>query len=127
MKDLLNKNGNKTGMHMLQPKHRKRNQEFWKEFGPKFSKYAKCHNFGKWMTGRTGEKSNNWTGDNAAYRVIHNWLVKKFGLAQRCENPDCKSKSKRYDYALIHGRSYSRNRKDYLTLCRSCHYDYDRR
>lgn len=56
---------------------------------------------------------------------LHQRLRKINGKAQRCENEDCLKKSKGYEYALIYGRKYSADRKDYLALCRSCHRKYD--
>jgi hypothetical protein len=63
--------------------------------------------------------------DSKNYSTLHKWLVSEYGRADRCENPDCKGISENYDYALIKGHEYSRDREDYTMLCRSCHIKYD--
>lgn len=62
----------------------------------------------------------------AEYDTIHKYLTAHYGLATKCENPYCKSISpKRYEYALIKGRIYSKDISDYIQLCPSCHRKYD--
>ena len=43
----------------------------------------------------------------------------KAGVCEECGQPA------RTEYAVIHGRSPSRDRDDYLELCRKCHMRYD--
>jgi hypothetical protein len=69
-----------------------------------------------------GERAANWKGDEASYRALHGYLCKHYSKAGICD--EC-GKPARTDYALIHGRPYSRNREDYRELCRRCHLRYD--
>lgn len=57
--------------------------------------------------------------------LIHQWLRKKHGKANKCINPSCPKKSKNFDYCLITGKEHKKDRKHYRTMCRSCHYKYD--
>lgn len=54
--------------------------------------------------------------------TLHQALTKLFPKLGKCEY--CGS-DESTAYALIHGRQYSLNRKDYMELCRSCHNSYD--
>ncbi len=58
-------------------------------------------------------------------QVIHTWLRRTFGSANKCENPDCNGKVKKYTWALKKGCKYERSRDNYMQLCRSCHAKYD--
>jgi hypothetical protein len=63
-----------------------------------------------------------WRGDSAGYRALHTFLCAHFpksGTCDECGTP------KLTDYALVKGRTYSRNREDYRELCRRCHVLYD--
>ena len=64
-----------------------------------------------------------WKGDDAGYRALHTYVNKHYPKNKVCE--ECKQDG-RTDYALIHGREYSRDRTDYRELCRVCHTTYDR-
>ena len=63
-----------------------------------------------------------WKGDEACYRVKHAALNLHFPKTGVCE--ECGSKAVT-EYALIHGREVSRNREDYLEMCKPCHHVYD--
>lgn len=57
---------------------------------------------------------------------IHILLNRKYGAASTCENKECQNIGiRRYEWALIKGKSYSLNRDDYMQLCVSCHRKYD--
>ena len=61
-----------------------------------------------------------------SYSNIHWWLRKIYGKANKCENSKCIYKNpKRFEWALLKGRKYERNRKNYIMLCPSCHRKYD--
>lgn len=64
-----------------------------------------------------------WRGDDASYGAIHTWLRKRFPKSGVCD--ECRREVVTTDYALIHGREYSRDRADYRELCRKCHVAYD--
>lgn len=67
-----------------------------------------------------------WKGDNASYQAKHTWIRNNFGTPKHCENCNgVNAKSKLYDWANI-GGEYTRDRKDYIRLCRSCHIRHDR-
>lgn len=73
-----------------------------------------------------GSKNGSWLGSKVKYNSLHWWIRINFGKAERCDNVKCTGKSNNYDWALKRGRNYSRNKRDYLSLCRSCHVKYDR-
>lgn len=74
-----------------------------------------------------GVKSQNWKGDKLTYSGLHDWIKREYGKATKCENLDfCLGKSKTYDWALIKGKSYRRQKTNFLQLCRSCHVRYDK-
>lgn len=75
-----------------------------------------------WNEGRTGPGSEIWR-----YQMVHNWIRRKFGAADRCENKECTGVSKIFDWALIHGKTYERIRSHFMKLCRSCHAKYDKK
>lgn len=63
---------------------------------------------------------------NPNYHPVHYWLGVNFGKANKCENPDCKSvNKKRFEYALIKGKVYEKNRDNFIMLCVPCHRKYD--
>lgn len=59
------------------------------------------------------------------YRIVHDWINRHYGKANKCQNPNCKNKSKVYEYCLKRGREHDRNINNYIQLCRSCHRLYD--
>lgn len=63
--------------------------------------------------------------DSNEYRRVHGWLSYNFGTAKRCESPTCSGESKKYQYALIKGKEYSKVRENFMMLCISCHLKYD--
>jgi hypothetical protein len=65
----------------------------------------------------------NWKGGAANYSTIHEWLRKHFPKTGCCEK--C-GRVGRTDWAfLFHPQSHTRNRDDYIELCRSCHLSLD--
>ncbi len=63
-----------------------------------------------------------WKGDQVGYRSLHTYLNRWFPKRQVCD--EC-GKTGRTEYALIHGRDYSRDRNDYREMCKRCHNAYD--
>jgi len=59
------------------------------------------------------------------YRIVHDWINKHYGKANKCENPNCIGKGKRFEYALRKGYEHDRNIDHYIQLCSSCHRIYD--
>jgi hypothetical protein len=60
----------------------------------------------------------------ASYSAIHGQLRRNYGNASKCEHCNTLS-SKRYEWALKKGRTYSKDKEDYLELCTKCHRIYD--
>lgn len=92
---------------------------------------------GKPLPLRTNEKHPMWKGKNAGYTADHQWLRRKYGKADKCENPDCKYprinsngkimfEPKIFHWALIHECEHDHDRTHYIKLCCSCHAKYDR-
>ena len=87
------------------------------------------------------DKNPMWKGDSVKYRALHQWVERRLGKPQKCENPICfyprkgsKYKGCRsglllapkvYDWANISGE-YKRKLDDWIRLCRSCHIKYDK-
>lgn len=59
------------------------------------------------------------------YMRVHYWLWSNFGKAHKCESGVCNSFSKRYEWALLRGKRYKKNRENFIMLCRPCHQKYD--
>ena len=78
----------------------------------------------KYANSKLHRGSNNpmWKGNNLKYSSFHGWLSRHF-KKEYCEH--CKIKNKIFDWALKKGHKYTRYKKDYLCLCRSCHIKYD--
>ena len=86
--------------------------------------------------GYRGKKNGIWKGDNAGYNAIHIWLRTNFGKPNKCKNKLCiyprtnkggkkLEKPKMFQWALLKGKRYSHNRKNFIMLCVSCHKKYD--
>lgn len=58
------------------------------------------------------------------YFGIHQWLVREYGNATKCQNEECDGTSHRYEWANLTGE-YARDRKAFIMLCRKCHYRMD--
>ena len=72
------------------------------------------------------KRGNRWKGNKAGYHATHAWFSTNYGTPNYCEF--CRGESKKaktYEWALIKGKKYSRDREDYMRLCHSCHVKYD--
>jgi hypothetical protein len=69
-----------------------------------------------------GAGHHAWKGDEGSYHTIHAYIRSHFPKTGVCE--EC-GKRAPTEYALIHGREYSRAREDYWELCKLCHNRYD--
>jgi hypothetical protein len=73
--------------------------------------------------GLSGNKNNNWKGDDASPQMMHIWIKKMYGFTRCCEN--CKTTTaKQYDWANK-DHQYKRHRRYWMRLCHSCHCKYD--
>jgi len=71
------------------------------------------------------ENHGRWKGDDAGYRAIHQWIARKLGTPMKCTF--CLTvKAKRFHWANISGE-YTREFKDWIRLCPSCHKNFDKR
>lgn len=60
-----------------------------------------------------------------SYRNIHMWLFDNYGKADRCENPSCKGNGALFEWSLIKGKEYKKDRSNFQMLCSACHRIYD--
>lgn len=60
------------------------------------------------------------------YYAIHAWLRSNYGSADHCEGTTCSEESKRFEWALIHGKEHEHKRENYMQLCKKCHTVYDK-
>jgi hypothetical protein len=77
----------------------------------------------KLSTARRGVNHANWRGDDIGYYTLHRYLRDTYPKSGVCD--ECGTKPVRTEFALIHGRSYTRDIRDYRELCRRCHMRYD--
>jgi len=70
-----------------------------------------------------GENNHNWRGDDVGYFALHAWLKRNFEKPKQCLL--CGADKHRIEWANISGK-YKRDRDDYITICRSCHFNFDR-
>lgn len=63
--------------------------------------------------------------EEPTYGIVHYWMRTRFGKAKFCENRECSSVSKCFEWAKIRGKTYDRSRENFIQLCRSCHTKYD--
>jgi hypothetical protein len=71
---------------------------------------------------------NHWRySDNPTVSAIHRWINKWYGRAYRCESPthDNDIVVKKYDWALLKDKDYSKDINHFWQLCRKCHIKYD--
>jgi len=81
----------------------------------------------KWfvaMSKNKGENNSQWKGDKVSYSALHIWVKRVFGKPVKCEK--CVNPKGRIEWANKSG-NYLRLRSDWMQLCNSCHYKYDRR
>lgn len=57
--------------------------------------------------------------------LIHTWLKKEYGKANKCEMIDCDGTSKSFQWALLKDKNYEKNRENFWQLCAKCHRRYD--
>lgn len=79
----------------------------------------------KFRKSTTGENHAHWLGENVSKGVLHKWLARWYGKADRCENINCPDELDMFDWANLSGE-YKRDRADFIRLCRLCHIRFDR-
>lgn len=81
-----------------------------------------------------GKQNYNWKGDKVGYVALHQWLVRTYGKATKCEYPGCKyprlnSRGKmmkrptKFQWANL--GLYNRERRNWMMMCASCHRSFD--
>lgn len=75
--------------------------------------------------GRSCYLKSRLVNGKPTYVAVHFWLNKNYGKAIRCENPNCKKISKRFEWAQLKGKPCDKNRDNFWQLCKSCHSYYD--
>ena len=64
-----------------------------------------------------------WKGESVGYFSLHSWVRRHFVVPKSCE--ECGTNySPQFNWAMKHG-TRSRNRTDWIYLCRKCHIRYD--
>ena len=62
--------------------------------------------------------------DNPTSRSYHHWIFNHYGRIRECEL-NSNHKTARFNWALLHHKEPSRDIRDYIKLCQSCHRLYD--
>lgn len=88
-----------------------RNKEYMTE--RRIAQLKKLHEYNKNLPKKGG------------YQAIHKWLKYTFGIANKCENPNCEHKHKRFHWALKKGCKYEYKIENFIMLCPTCHRRYD--
>jgi hypothetical protein len=80
---------------------------------------------GRFIGQEKGVKNPAWKGENASITTIHEWVRNNFIKSDNCEicNRD-NDGSIVFDWSNK-DHKYSRERKDWQHVCRSCHNKYD--
>jgi hypothetical protein len=88
---------------------------------------------GRFVKGHSGinipifEKNVKWKGNEVGYSALHKWVKKMKGSSNKCEICNKSGfKGKRIGWANISGL-YKREITDWMRLCASCHFYFDRR
>ena len=69
------------------------------------------------------DKHAHWKGDNAGMAAMHNWVIRKKGMAGKHK---CKC-GKPAQHWSNKDHSYKRKLNDYVAMCAYCHTNYDRK
>jgi hypothetical protein len=70
---------------------------------------------------RQNENNPAWKNEKVGYKSLHQWIQRKKGKAKICAI--CQSNIN-IDWANIDPK-YSRDLKDWISLCKKCHGEYD--
>lgn len=74
-----------------------------------------------------GKDHPMWKGDKVKYHALHSWVERELGKPTTCEHCGKVSNNRRIMQWANKSRKYYRDLKDWLPLCMSCHYKYDRK
>ena len=77
------------------------------------------------ITHRKGADNPAWKGKDVLYGSLHDWVYLNFGAPSSCDHCGKDNLFGRYiDWASIN-HVYTRKKKDWKRLCKSCHKLYD--
>lgn len=81
--------------------------------------------------GQTGEKSNQWLGNDASYNSKHRWIQRHWKRTGKCEfcgitPPPRKNGRSGTEWSNVSGKYDRSDRKDWQELCSKCHKFYDK-
>jgi predicted DNA-binding protein YlxM (UPF0122 family) len=92
---------------------------------PMYGKHLKEETKDKLSKLNHADKSPAWKGNDAKHHSFHCWLrnnIKKPNLCEKCK------KEKKLDFSFDHTLGdYTRDPKDYKSLCRKCHFKRDKK
>ena len=74
---------------------------------------------------QTRENNSSWKGNGAGKSAFHRRLYSAYGKPRKCGKCGTTDPLKSYDYANLTGRYEDMD--DYLPMCRSCHWRYDKK
>lgn len=80
----------------------------------------KCYEINR--TYLSGNSNPLWKGSDVGYYALHSWVRRVKGSPQKCSK--CGKTGGKIEWANIDHR-YDRNPDDYISLCTSCHREYD--
>lgn len=88
-------------------------------------------NSGQFDGSQANEKHYEWKGEDANYSSKHHWIRKILGKPSTCQNCGRQNRPGSDGRSTIQwanvDHKYSREPKDYIPLCPSCHQYYDQR
>jgi hypothetical protein len=70
------------------------------------------------------EKNYLWKGDDATMTAKHQWVYRRVGKANHCDECGLNDPTRKYQWSNI-SRAYKRDITDYRQLCIPCHKKYD--
>lgn len=102
----------------------KYNQSGWKHKKNSIRKMSKNR------VGSTANENNpRWKGDKVSYHALHNWVRTHFKKGKCCELCGKSPKQDKRGHTTLQwsnkDKKYTRERKDWWSLCISCHRIYD--
>lgn len=116
-----------TIVNMPRPRGFKHTEETKRKLSIALSNRTRSDEYRKNISlSKLGDKNGMWRGENVGYQALHTWIRKYWGKARFCGNDKCLSKNpKVFDWANVTG-IYTRDKKNWIQLCRGCHIKLDR-
>lgn len=126
-KDCAYKSGDR-GYKISQTRRKNKSYIFSEEWKKRISEGHKgqiAWNKGIKVPQLTGNKNGIWQGNNVGYRALHHWVHRWLGKPYKCEFCGKIGKGKEIHWANK-SHNYLRNLTDWIQLCRTCHFKYDK-